>query len=181
MTNRAVHSCLRWNDEMVQRRTVMNAPLYTTEILRLAASLPLEQRLAAPDGRGERRATTCGSRIVAEVELGPDGSVARFAQQVQACAFGQASAALVGRSVVGLTAAELRERRVRFANWLSGEGEAPAEFEVLAPARAKTGRHGAMLLPFDALIAAMEAADQRPSTSLRSARAERGSGGDSAS
>ena len=41
----------------------MNAPLYTTEILRLAASLRSRAQLDREDGRAELRSPTCGSRI----------------------------------------------------------------------------------------------------------------------
>lgn len=147
----------------------MNAPLYTTEILRLAASLPLESSLAEPHGRAERRSRACGSVIAAEVRLGADGGIERIAQRVQACAFGQASAALMQGIAVGRSAEELRDLRAKLAGWLSGTDEEPAGFAPLAPARAKTGRHGAMLLPFDAVIAAVEDA----TASLDFARDER--------
>ena len=153
----------------------VNTPLYTTDILRLAASSPVVTSLPSPDGRGERRSATCGSRIVTEVMLDGSGRVSSLAQQVQACAFGQASAALVQRSAVGLSGAELCHQRAQLSDWLSGQGEAPVGFEVLAPARSKPGRHGAMLLPFDALIAATESAASAP---LDFARAERSKGGE---
>ena len=41
----------------------MNAPLYTTEILRLAASLPAPRELERVDGSAEERSPTCGSTI----------------------------------------------------------------------------------------------------------------------
>jgi NifU-like protein involved in Fe-S cluster formation len=100
--------------------------------------------------------------IRAEVRLDREGQVAEMAQQVQACAFGQAGAALTGRFAVGRSAEDVRAARAQLAAWLSGHGEAPEGFAVLAPARAKTGRHGAMLLPFDALLAALEAAAGDP-------------------
>lgn len=134
----------------------MNAPLYTTEILRLAASLPLATSLAEPHGRGEKRSTTCGSVIRSEVKLDGQGCVAELNQHVQACAFGQASAAVVQRMAMGRCVQEVRESRALLAEWLAAQGEPPEGFEVLAPARGKTGRHGAMLLPFDALIAALD-------------------------
>lgn len=134
----------------------MNQPLYTTEILRLAASLPLETSLTAPDGRGEKRSPTCGSLIRAEVAVDEAGRVAELAQSVQACAFGQASAALVQGFAVGRSREELVGARMQLAGWLSGEHEDIEAFSVLAPARPKTARHGAILLPFDAVIAALE-------------------------
>lgn len=136
----------------------MNAPLYTTDVLRLAASLPLETSLAEPHGRAERRSRACGSVIVTEVALGRDGRIEQLAQTVQACAFGQASAALVQRTAIGHSLEELAAARQSLAEWLNGSGEAPDGFALLEPARTRTGRHGAMLLPFDAAIAAVEAA-----------------------
>ena len=76
----------------------MNAPLYTTEILRLAASLSDPRQLADADGRAELRSPACGSRIVTSVKLDERGRVEALAQQLHACAFGQASAALLERA-----------------------------------------------------------------------------------
>ena len=73
----------------------MNAPLYTTEILRLAASLGAPRDLAREDGRAEVRSPTCGSRLALVVQLDGDGCVEAVSQRVHACAFGQASAALM--------------------------------------------------------------------------------------
>ena len=68
----------------------MNAPLYTVEILRLAASLPEPVELARADGSAEARSPTCGSVVRTEVSLAQDGRVEAVSQQVHACAFGQA-------------------------------------------------------------------------------------------
>ena len=130
--------------------------LYTADILRLAGSLPIA-RLAAPDGTGEARAVTCGSLIRTEVKLAR-GRVVELAQDVQACAFGQASAALVQAGAVGRSLEDVTTARTQMADWLSGKRDNPGTWpglHALAPARSKTGRHGAMLLPFDALIAAL--------------------------
>jgi shikimate kinase len=47
----------------------MTEPLYTTEILRLAASLKEPHELEREDGRAELRSPTCGSRISLAVQL----------------------------------------------------------------------------------------------------------------
>ena len=130
--------------------------VYTTKILRLAASLPLTE-IVAPDGVGEARSATCGSRIRTCVTRDGD-RVSSVAQEVQACAFGQASAALVQAGVSGRSLGEIEEARSQVDGWLNGRRDDPGAWPglvALAPARAKTGRHGAMLLPFDALIAAL--------------------------
>ena len=52
---------------------VMNAPLYTIEILRLAGSLPDPVHLERVDGMAQLRSPTCGSTVRTEVQL-EDGS-----------------------------------------------------------------------------------------------------------
>src|SRR5437867_2912075 len=103
----------------------MNAPLYTTEILRLAASLAEPHQLAREDGRAELRSPTCGSRIVFTVQLDPEGRVEAISQQVHACAFGQASAALLERSAAGRTRDEVSSAVTQFGEWLAGGDPAP--------------------------------------------------------
>ena len=79
----------------------LTEPLYTTEILRLAASLDEPQALGREDGRAELRSPTCGSRISLAVQLDNERRIERLSMQVHACAFGQASASLL---TVGLGA-----------------------------------------------------------------------------
>ena len=135
----------------------MNAPLYTTEILRLAASLPEPRALARTDGRAELRSQTCGSRIETVVELDRDGRVAALSQRVHACAFGQASAALLERNAGGRSRDEVQQVLAGLTDWLGGGSSEPDwELAALAPARSRKSRHGAILLPFRALAAAMD-------------------------
>ncbi len=139
----------------------MTAPLYTTEILRLAASLQEPHELEREDGRAELRSPTCGSRIALAVQLDQDRRVQRLSMQVQACAFGQAAAALLDRHSRGRTHDEVSEAMLALSRWLADEQEEQAGWPgiaALAPARARKARHGAILLPFRALLAAMEAA-----------------------
>jgi NifU-like protein involved in Fe-S cluster formation len=138
----------------------MTEPLYTTEILRLAASLGDPHMLEREDGRAELRSPTCGSRISLTVQLDADRRIERLSLQVRACAFGQASAALVERHSRGRSHDEVSEAMIGLSRWLSDERAEPASWPgigALAPARAHTGRHGAILLPFRALLAAMDA------------------------
>lgn len=141
----------------------MNQPLYTVEILRLAASIPHLGRLVEPQGKVELRSPTCGSTVSVEVKLNAKGRVVALGQQIQACAFGQASAALMGAHAVGRHAGELEKALAEFAAWLDGSREDPGVWpglEALAPALPRRARHGAMLLPFRALLAAVRNASQ---------------------
>lgn len=138
----------------------MNAPLYTTEILRLAASLPEPMQLERIDGSSSQRSPTCGSTVATQVQLN-DGRIAAISQTVSACAFGQASAALVAGHARGRAHDEVEAALAQLAAWLSGERDDPPQwpgYEALAPARSRTGRHGAILLPLCALLAAMDTA-----------------------
>ena len=137
----------------------MNAPLYTTEILRLAASLSDPRELEGAEGRAELRSPTCGSRITTTVKLDEQGRVAALGQQVHACAFGQASAGLLERGATGRSRDEVSDVLNDLGAWLDGsEAEPGWGLNALAPARSRKSRHGAILLPFRALLAAMDSA-----------------------
>jgi len=139
----------------------MNAQIYTTEILRLAASLPEPRELDREDGCADVRSPTCGSRISLTVQLDEHGRVAGISQKVQACAFGQASSALMERHAIGQGHKDVADAMMALSEWLAGErqdaGDWPGLIQ-LAAARSRRARHPAILLPFRALLAAIEAA-----------------------
>ena len=135
----------------------MSQPLYTIEILRLAASIPHLGRLEKPDSEIELRSPTCGSRVRIGVRLNQHGRIAALGQEIEACAFGQASAALMGANAIGRSADELGAALETYEQWLAGRRDDPGDWpglNALAPARSRLGRHGAMLLPFRAVLAA---------------------------
>ena len=139
----------------------MSTPLYTTEILRLAASLYGPRELERVDGDAELRSPTCGSRVSIAVQLDRDRRIEALSQQVHACAFGQASAALLERHAIGRAHEEVGDALVLLSRWLAQEQEEAScwpGFAALEPARQRQARHGAILLPFRALLAAIEAA-----------------------
>ena len=139
----------------------MASALYTTDILRLAASIPHLGRLGPPAHSVDRRAPVCGSRIVVDVQLDNAGRICAFGQDVRACALGQASACLLGAHVLGQSGAELGQIAADLAAWLSDQRAEPPNWpgiEILGAARAHPGRHGAICLPFEAAAqAALEA------------------------
>jgi NifU-like protein involved in Fe-S cluster formation len=135
--------------------------LYSARILALAAEIPHHGRLAAPQGSARRRSPLCGSTVTAEVVV-QDGRVAAFAQDVKACALGQASAAVLGQAALGRSLAELRAARDALAAMLRDGGPVPPApfqgYEVLLPARDYRNRHASILLPLQAICDAIEAA-----------------------
>ncbi len=138
----------------------MAEPLYTRDILRLAAESAMLARLTEADGTAERRSPVCGSRMVADVTIDGEGRLVSFGGAVHACAMGQASATLMMRHVAGSTASDVKAARDGLMAYLDGVSDhAPwPELSVFAPVRSKPARHAAILLPFDATIAAIEAA-----------------------
>ena len=136
--------------------------LYSGRILELAASIPHLGRLPAPMGSAKRRSPLCGSTITADVVL-QDGRVAAFAQDVKACALGQASASVLGRVVIGRSRAELEAAREALRAMLKDGGPVPAApfdgYEVLIPAREYKNRHASILLALDAVCEAMALAE----------------------
>jgi len=76
--------------------------LYSGRILALAADVPHTARLDAPDGTAKKRSPLCGSTVTVDVKLS-GGKISAFAQDVKACALGQAAAAVVGANIVGQT------------------------------------------------------------------------------
>lgn len=137
--------------------------LYSGRILALAADIPLTGRLPAPDGSARRRSPLCGSTVTADLVL-REGRVAEFAQDVKACALGQASAAVLGGVVIGRSRAELEAARDALRAMLKEGGPVPAApfdgYEVLLPAREYKNRHASILLALEAACEAFEAAEK---------------------
>lgn len=135
----------------------VSGPLYTRDILRLAASIPHLGRLDGAQASVEKRAPVCGSRVAIDLALDDAGRVIALGQEVKACALGQASAALMGRHALGRTADELAAARDALAAFLAGRRDDPGDWpgiEALAVARNYPARHGAILLPFEAVAEA---------------------------
>ncbi|MBB4153108.1 NifU-like protein involved in Fe-S cluster formation [Sphingomonas jinjuensis] len=130
----------------------MSASLYNAEILRLATSIPHQERLAAPMATSEKRSPICGSRVTVDVSLGDDGRVGEVGMLVRACALGQASSSLLAANVVGRSPEELAAARDALTAWLAGEGEVPdwPGLEVFTPALAHSARHASIRLAFEA-------------------------------
>lgn len=138
--------------------------LYSGRILALAADIPHLGRLAAADGTARKRAPLCGSVVTVDVVV-KDGRIAEFAQDVKACALGQASAALLGEIALGLGRAEIEAGRAALQAMLKGSGPVPAApfdgYAVLGAARDFPNRHASILLALDAACAALDDAESR--------------------
>jgi NifU-like protein involved in Fe-S cluster formation len=136
--------------------------LYSARVLALAANMPHAGRLAAPQGSSQKVSKLCGSLVTVDLSLA-DGRVADFAQDVKACALGQASAAVLGAHVIGSSIAELQEARDALKAMLKTGGEPPegrfADLRVLQVVRDYPARHASTMLAFEAAVEAAQRAE----------------------
>lgn len=131
--------------------------LYSPEILAAAVRLadyPLDPTLPLA---GEARSRSCGSTLAIRLATDADGRIAAAGCRAKACAVGQAAASLFLDHAPGQSPQGLAEARDGLAVWLAGAGAAPdwPGIDLLDPARAYPARHGAILLAWDAALAAL--------------------------
>lgn len=139
--------------------------IYNERILKLAADIPLTERLVAPDASATAVSKLCGSKVTVDVKMDGD-RVAEYGADVKACALGQASSSIMARHVLGASAAELHEIGAAMRRMLKENGAPPREayggkwvdLEILEPVRDYKARHASTLLIFDAVEEAVDKA-----------------------
>jgi NifU-like protein involved in Fe-S cluster formation len=141
---------------------VSAAVLYTPEVLALATGLARYRLDDALTERAEARSRSCGSTLVLGLDFDEAGRVCRVGLRSQACAIGQASAAIFAQAAEGRSVGEIVAAAQAVALWLAGEGPLPEwpGFAVLAPARDYPGRHGALMLPWTAALQLLSSSDR---------------------
>ncbi len=137
-----------------------SAALYTPEILELATSLAQFGWDDALPLRGSARSRSCGSTIEMGLSVDDDGRIAQVGLKSQACAIGQAAAAIFARSATGLSRDEVHSALESVRDWLAGTSGPPdwPGIAAIVPARDYPGRHGAILLPWQAADEALSTA-----------------------
>jgi NifU-like protein involved in Fe-S cluster formation len=137
--------------------------IYSQRILELAAAMSRTARLAMPQATATAHSKLCGSTVT--VDLAMEGDVVTdYGQKVKACLLGQSAASVMGREVVGSTAAELRAVGAAMRKMLKEDGAPPrgkwGDLAALEKVRDYKARHASTLLVFDAVedaIAQIEA------------------------
>ena len=136
----------------------MFTDLYNSDILSLSATLE-NAALPSPDGSARKVSKLCGSWLEIDVMV-EDDVVSDCALRVQACALGQASAAILKESIIGASLAELTAARDGLRAMLKDGGDAPtgrfAKLALLAGVAKYPARHTSTMLAFDAAVAAFE-------------------------
>ena len=105
-----------------------------------------------------------------------DGRIADYAQEVKACALGQAAAAILGEHVIGASVEEIEMARDALRAMLKAGGPAPegrfSDLAMLAPVKDYPPRHASTLLAFEATAEACRLA-LRPAPERTSGRTSR--------
>ncbi|MEO6715970.1 MAG: iron-sulfur cluster assembly scaffold protein [Novosphingobium sp.] len=128
------------------------AALYSPEVLALATSLahwPLDEGLPL---QGSARSKSCGSTLMLGLETDAGGRISRIGLKAQACAIGQAAAAIFAGAAAGRSGAEIALAESEIRAWLAGGPALPhwPGMATLEPAQAYSARHGAILLAWQA-------------------------------
>jgi NifU-like protein involved in Fe-S cluster formation len=132
--------------------------IYNARILKYAATIPRLGRLAEPDATATAHSRLCGSTVTVDLKM-KGGVVTDFAHEVKACALGQASSAIMAKTIVGASATELREVQGAMRRMLQESGPPPdgrfAELRFLEPVRDYKARHASTMLTFEAVVDAV--------------------------
>jgi nitrogen fixation NifU-like protein len=97
----------------------------------------------------------CGDEIDLTVDVA-DGRIGPVSHRARACSFVRASATLLETAAPGRTLEDARELAERVDRALRGADTLPDGFERLAPALLMPSRRTCVLLPWRALIDALE-------------------------
>lgn len=136
--------------------------LYNARIMELARNRSADGRLDRPSASATVNNPLCGDRVTIDVAM--NGAVlAALGHKVRGCALCRASAALLGAHAPGKDAAHLSGIAGIVEAMLKRNGPAPAgewnAIGIFRPVVGHKSRHDCVLLPFQALI---EALDQVP-------------------
>jgi nitrogen fixation protein NifU and related proteins len=135
--------------------------LYQKAILDLARAATGHGKLTAPDASVTIDNPLCGDRVTMELIL-RDGVVAELAHRVRGCALCEASASAIGSHAIGADAARLTVAMQSAAAIIAGtadDGVWP-ELAIFRPVREHKSRHRCVMLPFEALVKALDQANK---------------------
>ncbi len=131
--------------------------LYTTQLLALSTKLANYPLRDGFESVADARSSLCGSTITVGIDMDGAGCVRDIGMLVSACAIGQGSAAILAGGAKGASAEDIYMAHFAIRAWIAEEGDLPAwpGIEAIVPARDHPGRHGAVLLGWDAVTAAL--------------------------
>lgn len=139
----------------------MSDPLYKAALLRLAADATGAGRLGVPCSTATAFNPACGDKVTVDVAV-DDGRIAAMAHETRACVLTQASAAILGAEIAGLSRDEVSVLHKTVSAMLAGAKPPSAPFDVFSVFDGVVehrNRHRCVLLPIEALLSALDASD----------------------
>ncbi|HUO92492.1 MAG TPA: iron-sulfur cluster assembly scaffold protein [Rhizomicrobium sp.] len=137
----------------------MSDPLYKKELLRLAADAHAAGRLVRAHSTGHAHNPICGDKVVVDIVV-EDGRIVDIAQETKACVLTQASASILGKTLKGAARRDVEDLRTALQAMLAAKGPVPAtpfeDYAAFDAALAYPSRHTCVLLPLDAVLAALD-------------------------
>lgn len=139
----------------------MSTDLYRERMLELAAAGDRGTPLDAADASFTVDNPLCGDRVTVEVRRDGGGRIVELGHTVRGCVLCRAAAAVLADHATGHDRDALASVRERVRAHLRGAGALPAETEwrdlaVFEPVAAHRSRHDCVLLPFDAVVQALD-------------------------
>jgi NifU-like protein involved in Fe-S cluster formation len=135
--------------------------LYHPRIFELASDIAHQGRLKHPHGSSTKVSKICGSSVSMDVCL-DGGAISAFGIEIEACALGQAAAAILAQHALGATLQDVLAARDGLRAMLKENEEPPQgrfwELRHLQGVRDYPQRHVSTLLAFDAAVEALEQA-----------------------
>ena len=133
--------------------------IYSPKIFALAEALPAPTQLAGLHATATARSKLCGSTAAVDIVV-REGAVHAYAQRIQACLLGRATASVVARAIVGAPVEEVRNAAAEMRAMLTTGERAPAgrwiDLAALAPVKDLKSRHPSTLLVFVAIERALQ-------------------------
>ncbi len=139
----------------------MDNDLYHARILELARDASTEGRLEAPSASATVNNPLCGDRVTIDVVV-EQSALTAVGHKVRGCALCRASAAVIGAHAPGEDPARLKDIAGAITAMLKSTGPVPdgawQTLEAFRPVVDHKSRHDCVLLPFQALIEALDQA-----------------------
>lgn len=133
--------------------------LFSDKLKEYSRAVREDRRLEAPDATVEKTSRLCGSRITVDLAMDEAETVTGFGYAVRACALGEAVTAILAERLAGHSAAEIGEVSAAMRAMLKDDAPLPGgdwqDLEYLRLVRELKSRHGSVMLPFDAVEAAI--------------------------
>lgn len=133
--------------------------LYSERLMAHGRRVATDRRLPEPQVTVFRRSPLCGSTVTLDLTADSE-TVTALGYAVRACSLGQVGVSVLAEMLPGRSFAEAREVAEAVRAMLKAGGAPPdgvwTDLELLQPAVELRNRHGSALLPFEAVVEAIE-------------------------